>query len=54
MKLEVDIATLKIDTTKEYGSSASGKSIVVASSRGNKQVEDTGVFIGINVYKLKK
>ncbi len=54
MKLEGNIATLKIDTTKEYGSSASGKSIIVASSRGNKQVEDTGVFIGINVYKLKK
>ncbi|MHA1380470.1 MAG: hypothetical protein ACTSRG_19060 [Candidatus Helarchaeota archaeon] len=49
-----NIVTLQIDTTKDFGSSASGKSSIVASSRGNKQIENTGIFIGLNVYKQKK
>ena len=52
--LDGDIATLTMDKTKDYGSSASGKSTIVASTRGNKEIEKTGVFVGLNLYKPKK
>ena len=52
-KLEVTgrILTIKIDLEKEFGLSKSKKTIVVASTKGNKPVEDTGCIIGLNVYK---
>jgi hypothetical protein len=44
-----DILTLEIDVSKEFGPSNSGKTIIVASSEGNKTVGD--VRFGLNVYK---
>ena len=35
MKLEGDILTIKVDVTKEFGPSASGKTIIIASTEGN-------------------
>jgi len=54
VKLDGNIATLTIDMKKDFGTSASGKSSIVATSRGNKQIEDTGVYIGLNVYRITK
>jgi hypothetical protein len=54
MLIESNILTIKVDLSKEFGPSTSGKSIVIASSEGNKSVpgkED--VKIGLNVYKKK-
>jgi len=45
-----------IDLGKEYGPSSSGKNIIIASTEGNQSVpgkEDTGIKIGLNVYKKK-
>ncbi|MFX1449946.1 MAG: hypothetical protein ACFFCM_03820 [Promethearchaeota archaeon] len=53
LKLDKNIVTLTIDMREDFGSSASGKSSIVASSRGNKQIEDTSVYLGLNVYKQK-
>ena len=48
------ILTIKVDITKELGSSASGKSIIVATTEGNMSVPDVdGMKIGLNVYKKK-
>jgi len=52
--LDGNIATLTMDKTKDYGSSASGKNTIVASTRGNKEIEETGVFLGLNLYTPKK
>ena len=41
--------TVKLDET--HGPSKSGKTIVVASSRGNKRIEGTDCFFGLNIYK---
>ncbi|MHA1300932.1 MAG: hypothetical protein ACTSO9_16050 [Candidatus Helarchaeota archaeon] len=54
VKLDGNIVTLTVDIKKDFGSSASGKSTIVASSRGNKQIEDTGIYIGLNVFRQKK
>jgi hypothetical protein len=48
------IMTLTIDTTKDYGTSASGKNNIVATSRGNKKIDPTEIFVGVNLYKPKE
>jgi hypothetical protein len=54
MKLEGDILTIKVDVTKEFGLSASGKNIIIASTEGNISIpEKDDVKIGLNVYRKK-
>ncbi|OPY57079.1 MAG: hypothetical protein A4E55_01843 [Pelotomaculum sp. PtaU1.Bin035] len=54
MKTEGNILTIRIDLTKEFGPSASGKNIIIASTEGNISVPgDKEAKIGINVYKKK-
>ena len=54
MKLEENILTIKVDLTKEFGPSASGKTMIIASTEGNISVPDKDeVKIGLNVYKKK-
>lgn len=51
MTKEGDILTIKIDLSKRFGKSTSGKSISIASTEGNTSVPDTeGIKIGINCY----
>ena len=52
------ILTLKIDTTKDIGPSASGKTIMIASSGGNKKINvgdetsgDNFIMLGLNLYR---
>ena len=42
--------TLTIDLSKSQGLSKSGKSTVIATTGGNKEIAP-GIFMGINVYK---
>ncbi len=54
LKLEGNILTIRVDISKEFGPSTSGKTTIIASTEGNKPVpgkED--VKIGLNVYKKK-
>jgi hypothetical protein len=44
-----DILVLRIDLSKNFGKSKSGKSVIVASSKGNKEVVD-GFILGLNIY----
>ena len=46
-----DKLIIEIDLTKEFGLSKSGKTITIASTRGNQKIEGTDVVIGLNVYK---
>ncbi len=50
-----NILTIKIDLSKEFGLSSSGKSIIIASTDGNQSVPAprADVKIGVNVYKGK-
>lgn len=52
MKVEGNFLTIKVDLSKEFGKSSSGKSTIIASTEGNVKVpgkED--VKIGLNIYK---
>ena len=49
---EDGIMTIKIDTSKDIGPSASGKTNLIASSSGNAKINigDREVFLGLNLY----
>lgn len=52
MKVEGNILTIKVDLSKEFGLSSSGKSVIIASTEGNQSVEGKEeVKIGLNVYR---
>lgn len=53
VEIHVDgnILTIKVDLTKEFGPSSSGKTIIVASTEGNVDVSGSGVKVGLNCYK---
>lgn len=52
LKLEGEILTITIDLSKEFGPSASGKTIIIATSEGNQSIPGReNVKVGLNVYK---
>jgi hypothetical protein len=52
MKLSGTVLTITVDLAKEFGKSASGKSIIIASTEGNVSVPDREeVKIGLNIYR---
>ena len=53
LKVEGNTLTIKVDLTKEFGPSSSGKTIIVASTEGNQSLPDRVEKIGLNVYKKK-
>ncbi len=53
VSVDKNILTIKVDLTKTFGASSSGKSIIIASSEGN-QVVAPEICLGINVYKKNK
>lgn len=54
VKVKVDGATLMItcDLTAAGITSASGKTLVIASTRGNAAVSE-GTYLGLNLYRKK-
>lgn len=55
MTLEGDILTLKINLKREFGPSASGKTIIIATTEGNVSVPgNESVKVGLNVYKKRE
>jgi hypothetical protein len=52
LKVDGNIMTIKVDLSKDFGPSASGKTIQIASTLGNKPVKD-GISFGLNVYKKR-
>jgi hypothetical protein len=53
MKIEGNILTIRVDLTKEFGPSSSGKTIIIASTEGNVPVPDRDEKVGLNVYRKK-
>jgi hypothetical protein len=54
MKTEGDILTIKVDLTKEFGPSSSGKTIIIASTEGNIAIDGhEEIKVGLNIYKKK-
>lgn len=53
MAVDGNILTIKVDLSKEFGPSSSGKTIIIASTEGSVSVPDREEKIGLNVYKKK-
>ena len=53
MSVAGNILTIKVDLSKEYGPSSSGKTIIVASTEGNVSIPDREEKLGLNVYRKK-
>ena len=53
MMVDGSILTIKIDLSKEFGPSSSGKTIIIASTEGNIAVPDRDEKVGLNVYRKK-
>jgi hypothetical protein len=53
MTVAGNILTIKVDLTKEFGPSASGKTIIIASTEGNITVPEREEKVGLNVYRKK-
>ncbi len=51
MKVDGDTLTIKIDLGKDFGPSRTGKTIIVASTEGNKKVDGREEIVGLNVYR---
>lgn len=53
MTVEGTWLTIKVDLSKEFGPSASGKTIIIASTEGNVTIPDRQEKVGLNVYRKK-
>ena len=53
MTIQGNILTMKVDLTKEFGPSSSGKTIIIASTEGNVSVPERDEKVGLNVYRKK-
>ncbi len=51
MSVSGDILTIKVDISKTFGKSSSGKSTIIASTEGNVSIPGRDeIKIGLNVY----
>lgn len=53
MSVDGNILTMKVDLSKEFGLSASGKNTIIASTDGNIGILDRAEKVGVNIYKKK-
>ena len=54
MSVQGDILTIKVDLSKRFGDSRSGKTIIIASTGGNINVKGhPNIKIGVNAYQKK-
>lgn len=54
MQIEGDILILKIDLSKDFGDSRSGKTIMVATTEGNQTVPGhDDMKMGVNLFRYK-
>jgi len=53
MTVAGNILTIKVDLSKEFGPSASGKTTIIASTEGNITIPEREEKVGLNVYRRK-
>ena len=53
MKIEGNILIIRVDLSKEFGPSSSGKTTIIASTEGNVSILDREEKVGLNVYRKR-
>ena len=51
MTIEGDTLTITVNLKEDLGLSKSGKTRIIATSRGNAKIPGTDATIGLNIYK---
>ncbi|MDR4467023.1 MAG: hypothetical protein MRJ68_01845 [Nitrospira sp.] len=51
MTVEGTMLTIRVDLSKEFGPSSTGKTIIIASTEGNVTIPNRQEKIGLNVYR---
>lgn len=51
MAVEGSILTIRVDLSKDFGPSSSGKTTIIASTEGNVAIPDREERVGLNVYR---
>lgn len=54
LTIDGDKLLVEVDLSQDFGPSSSGKSIVIASTEGNKPVGKGDIKIGLNIYRPNK
>ncbi|MEC4681805.1 MAG: hypothetical protein VST67_14055 [Nitrospirota bacterium] len=53
LTIEGTMLTIKVDLSKDFGPSTSGKTTIIASTEGNVSILEREEKIGLNIYKKK-
>jgi len=53
LTIEGTTLTIKVDLSKDFGPSSSGKTTIIASTEGNVSILEREEKIGLNIYKKK-
>jgi len=53
ISIQGDTLTIKVDLTKSFGPSSSGKTVIIASTEGNYPLPGRKEVVGLNVYRKK-
>jgi len=53
MTVDGQMLTIKVDLSKDFGPSSTGKTILIASTEGNIVVPGREEQVGLNVYRKK-
>ena len=53
MTVQGTMLTIKVDLTRDFGPSSSGKTIIIASTEGNITIPNREEKVGLNVYRKK-
>jgi hypothetical protein len=53
MKVEGSTLIIRVDLSKEFGPSSTGKTTIIASTEGNVSIPDRDEKVGLNVYRKK-
>ncbi len=51
MSVEGNTLLIKVDLSKEFGPSSSGKTVIIASTEGNQTIPGREEKVGLNVYR---
>ena len=53
LTVEGTMLTIKVDLSKDFGPSSSGKTTIISSTEGNVSIPEREEKIGLNIYKKK-
>ena len=53
MTVEGTMLTIKVDLSKDFGPSSSGKTTIIATTEGNVTIPERDEKVGLNVYRKK-